>query len=85
MALIKYGTTIGNADAQHNATFDKKHKPGEAVELSGIYRCAGCGDEYALNKGTVFPPQNQHQHPNPGPGKQPTPIEWQLLVYAVTK
>ncbi|MFY9141575.1 hypothetical protein [Sulfuricurvum sp.] len=38
------------------------YSPGTKVPISGIYKCLGCGDEIASNKGDPFPPQNHHQH-----------------------
>ena len=58
--------------------FDHLHGPGARVPLSGIYRCTGCGDEIASNKGTVFPPQNHRQH-RLGTGL----IRWQLVAAAI--
>jgi hypothetical protein len=83
MALVKSKNDVTEA-TQGAAAFDRKYRPGETIEFSGIYRCAGCGDEYALNQGNVAPPQNHHQHP-PGPAGRPIPIEWKLLVYAQTR
>lgn len=73
MAQYKYGQHLNKSD--HDA-YDTKHPPGTVVTNSGIYRCAGCGDEIAANKGNPLPPQNHHQHPNK------SKIEWQLLVWA---
>lgn len=74
MALYKYGNLL--TQSQHGA-FDVAHPPGTVMVDSGIYRCTGCGDEIAANKGNPLPPQNHHQHQN-GP-----PIRWKLLVCAV--
>ncbi len=67
---------------QHNdsAVFDALLSPGTIVANSGIYRCAGCGDEIAANKGNPLPPQNHHQH-----GILAGPIQWQLIVFAVQR
>lgn len=70
-----------NADffTQHTGpAFDIVHKPGERVPLSGIYKCRGCGDEIACNKGDPFPPQNHHQHRDPR-----LFIRWQLIAAAI--
>jgi hypothetical protein len=61
-----------------SSAFDYLHAPGSRVPLSGIYRCTGCGDEVASNKGTVFPPQNHRQH-RVAAGA----IRWQLVAAAV--
>lgn len=74
MAQYKYGQFLKQYD---HAAFDERHAPGSVTTNAGIYRCAGCGDEIAIAKGHVLPPQNHHQH-SPGAGK----IEWQLLVFA---
>lgn len=52
---------------------------GEAVPVSGIYRCEGCGDEITSNRGNPFPPQNEHQHPNAAK------VQWRLIVQTQTK
>lgn len=65
--------------AAHKEHWDAEHKPGNEVEMSGIYRCTGCDKEIAANKGDPFPPQNHHQH-----GSSKPPIRWQLLVRAET-
>jgi hypothetical protein len=74
MAQYKYGQFLKQHD---HVAFDERHAPGSTATNAGIYRCAGCGDEIAIAKGHILPPQNHHQH-NPGTGK----IEWQLLVFA---
>lgn len=63
---------------QTGPAFDFVHKPGLLVPLSGIYKCTGCGDEIACNKGTVFPPQNHHQHRDPR-----LFIRWRLIAAAI--
>lgn len=77
MAQYKYSTHLHQ---NSHAEFDATHKPGEISANSGIYRCTGCGDEVAVNKGDPFPPQNHHQHA-PSQGL----IRWQLLVFAVQR
>lgn len=84
MAIVKDRSAIGEASKDSATAFEIKYKPGDKIPLSGIYRCAGCGDEYALNKGGIAPPQNHHQHPLPLGGIA-QPIEWQLFVFAQTK
>jgi hypothetical protein len=75
MALYKYSTHL--TQSPHD-TFDAAEAPGTVVNNSGIYRCTGCGDECACNKGNPLPPQNNHQH-----AQRDVPIRWQLLVCAV--
>jgi hypothetical protein len=62
---------------QFGPAFDYTYQPGTRVPLSGIFRCTGCGDECACNKGNPLPPQNHHQHRN-----YYLPIRWQLIVAA---
>lgn len=66
----------------HNshANFDKEWKPGETPPDAGIYRCKGCGDEIASNKGVQLPSQNHSQH-TPAQGA----IRWQMIVCAIQK
>lgn len=76
MALYKDGNLVQKAGSGL-AAFDKEWKPGETPDYAGIYRCSGCGDEIASNKGIQLPSQNHKQHsPNQGA------IRWKLLVYA---
>lgn len=56
------------------------YHPGDAVPVSGIYRCLGCGREDTCNKFDPFPPQNHHQH-TPDQGR----IRWRLNVRANTE
>jgi hypothetical protein len=70
-----------NADfftQQTGPAFDFLHKPGMPVPVSGIYKCSGCGDEIACNKGDPFPPQNHHQHRDPRMF-----IRWRLIAAAI--
>lgn len=76
MALYKDLTHLSEAETGREA-FDKEWKPGETPPHAGIYRCAGCGDEIASNKGIQLPSQNHKQH-SPIQGA----IRWKLLVYA---
>ena len=55
------------------------YSPGDAVPVSGIYRCIGCGKEVTCNEDDPFPPQNHHQHT----GAQGE-IRWKLNVRANT-
>lgn len=77
MALYKYSQYL--QQSQHEA-FDGSLTPGTRLNNSGIYRCEGCGDEIAANKGDPLPPQNHHQHA-PSQGA----IRWRLIVYAQPK
>lgn len=76
MAGYKYAEYLHKQDSTE---YDLEHKPGTVVPHSGIYRCKHCGDEYACNRGTPFPPQNHHQH------TPAAPIIWNLLVFAQVK
>lgn len=76
MAKYKYGSYLTKSDS---TAYDHEYKPGDVVNNSGIYRCTGCGDEIAANKGNPLPPQNKHQHTND------KPIRWKLLVFAQQK
>jgi hypothetical protein len=72
MAIYKYPAAV---EQIAGAAFDEVLPSGFHLSISGIYRCAVCGDEIAANKGDPLPPQNHHQH-YPGLG----PIRWQLTV-----
>jgi hypothetical protein len=75
MASYKYQQYLQQNQSEE---FDREHTPGTVVGNSGIYRCSGCGDEIAANKGNPLPPQNHHQHSDAR-----IPIRWKLLVFAV--
>lgn len=75
MAAYKY---LGNFAKNEGGAFDEELPPGFRLKISGIYRCTGCGDEIAANKGDPLPAQNRHQHKNPS-----VPIRWQLVAAAV--
>jgi hypothetical protein len=77
MASYKHGNFLQLNDS---SAFDTLLSPGAVVTNSGIYRCAGCGDEIAANKGSPLPPQNHHQH-----SLLSGPIQWQLIVFAVQR
>lgn len=77
MAYFKYAEAFQHASGP---VFDLVFTPGRRVPYSGIYRCTGCGDEVALNKGTPFPSQNHHQH-----RPHYTRIRWQLVAAAVQR
>jgi hypothetical protein len=77
MAQYKYEKYLDKSD---NGEYDRLYGPGENCSNSGIYRCEGCGDEIASNKGNPFPPQNHHQH-SQGQGL----IRWKLIVFAQQK
>jgi hypothetical protein len=63
-----------------SAAFDALFNPGAIAVNAGIYRCTVCGDEIAVNKNTLLPPQNHHQH-----APRAEPIRWQLIVFAVQR
>lgn len=77
MALYKYDQFLIKSS---DPAFDRVFLPGTAAPYAGIFRCASCGDEIALPRGHIFPPQNHKQH-NPASG----PIHWQLVVFPVQK
>ena len=75
MAWYKYDDVISK---NAHANFDKIWKPGETPPDNGIYRCEGCGDEIASNKGVQLPSQNHRQH-SPAQGS----IRWKMIVCCV--
>lgn len=77
MSSYKYPQYLQFNDS---AAFDAFLSPGSIAVNAGIYRCATCGEEVAINKNTPLPPQNHHQHAS-GLG----PIRWQLIVFAVQR
>lgn len=77
MAQYKYSKYLTQSD---NTEYDATNNPGATCNNSGIYRCEGCGDEIASNKGNPFPPQNHHQH-----AVGSIPIKWKLIVFAIQK
>lgn len=77
MAWYKYDAVLTK---NTHANFDKIWKPGETPHDAGIYRCEGCGDEIASNKGVQLPPQNHHQHAQ-GQGL----IRWRMIVCCVNR
>ncbi len=77
MGLYKYAGYLSQSDHQ---AFDVVHPPGSITPDSGIYRCEGCGDEVASNKGNPLPPQNHHQH-STSQGR----IRWKLIVFSQSK
>ncbi|HEY8358677.1 MAG TPA: protein L [Ramlibacter sp.] len=76
MAIYKDEKLVVKAGTGLDA-FEKEYKPGQTPPHAGIYRCAGCGDEIASNKGVQLPSQNHKQH-----GIAQGDIRWKLLVYA---
>lgn len=72
MAWYKYASKL--TQNQHD-NFDKIWKPGETPHDAGIYKCEGCGDEIASNKGVQLPSQNHSQH-SPLQGQ----IRWRMIV-----
>ncbi|WP_208152967.1 hypothetical protein U8C35_09605 [Sinorhizobium medicae] len=75
MALYVDGNNVKTA--KPSDAFTKEWKPGQTPDHAGIYRCKGCGDEIASNKGVQLPSQNHKQH-----ATSQGAIRWQLLVYA---
>jgi hypothetical protein len=74
MAMYKNGEWLTQSN---DAVFDTIHKPGQAPERSGIFRCIGCGREVVAEESRSLPPQNHHQHTT-GQGD----VRWKLAVYA---
>lgn len=74
MATYKSSTYVKSSTSD---VFDKLHSPGADTPHSGIYRCEGCGNEVASNKGNPLPPENNHQHTN-----RSVAIRWRLIVKA---
>jgi hypothetical protein len=60
--------------------WQETYYPGDAVPVSGIYRCLGCNREVTSNQDDPFPPQNHHQHE-----RSQGAIRWKLNVRANTK
>ena len=77
MSQYKYGEYLVHSD---NSAYDIENRPGTIAQNSGIYRCWGCGDEIAANKGNPLPPQNHHQH-----ASSQGAIRWRLLVFSQSK
>jgi hypothetical protein len=77
MALYKYQNYLVNSPSE---AFDSLYGPGLQVPNSGIYRCEGCGDEIAANKGDPLPPQNHHQH-----ALSQGAIRWRMIVFSQSK
>lgn len=69
---------IGSLDG-NGGWWSKRYKPGDTVEVSGIYRCEVCNKEITSNKDDPFPPQTNHSH------SSNQKISWQLIVRADTK
>lgn len=72
MANYKYDQFLSKSNHQ---AFDAIHTPGTPAPHSGIYRCEGCGENIAANRGDPLPPQNHHQH-NQNLGH----IRWRLIA-----
>lgn len=77
MALYQDAAAIAKST---HVNFDKIWKPGETPPNNGIYRCEGCGDEIASNKGVQLPTQNHSQH-----STAQGAIRWKMIVCCVTK
>lgn len=77
MAWYKYGKFLSE---NNHENFDKIYNPGQTPPDAGIYRCVGCGDEIASNKGVQLPSQNHSQH-RPDQGS----IRWQMIVCTAYK
>ncbi len=78
MAWYKDKTAVGYAGEPEPGTiWTKDHNPGEAVPMSGIYRCTGCKREVTSNHGDPFPPPSHHTH-------SPTAVKWRLIIQTNT-
>jgi len=77
MAQYKYDKYLSKSE---HSEYDNVYLPGSTCANSGVYRCEGCGDEIASNKGNPFPPQNHHQH-----SQSQGSIRWKLIVFAQQK
>ncbi|MBV8936430.1 MAG: hypothetical protein JO095_11575 [Alphaproteobacteria bacterium] len=65
MALFKYANFLSR---HKNGSFDLTFHPSSFVPCGGIYRCAGCGTEIALERVGLFPDRGHHDHkPSQGP------------------
>lgn len=71
MAIFKYPQYLAYQD---EPAFDAIFLPGQAVPISGIYRCEACGTSVTSVKGEPFPPQDHHAHNVQGP------VRWRLAV-----
>jgi len=82
MALYSPSTKkyVKETNQPQNAHWTHYYRPGAIVPVSGIYRCAACGDEITSNKDDPFPPQNTKQHPC-----ATASIQWELIVMTQTK
>jgi hypothetical protein len=76
MALFKYANRLSQVK---HSSFDVPFKPSSFVPCAGIFYCAGCGVEIALEGTGLFPDSRHHTH-RPAQG----PIVWQLAIAAVS-
>jgi len=75
--ILAYYKYLAELSHEKGFQYDARHKPGEVVPLSGIYKCTGCGKSIVASQDSRFPAQNHHQHA-PAEG----PIQWRLTVKA---
>ncbi len=75
MALYKYQNYLA---LSKNGSFDLNLSPNSPVPCGGIFRCAGCGTEIALEGMGFLPDRSHHKH-EPSQGA----IEWRLVVATV--
>lgn len=76
MALYKYRNYL---ELSKNTAFDQVLPAGLHIPSAGIYRCAGCGNEVALEANTVLPDRSHHPH-KPAQGE----VRWQLIIATQT-
>ena len=55
------------------------YSQGSVAPVAGIYRCQGCGHEFATGEGIPFPQAHQHQSDNA------RKIQWRLIIKANQK
>lgn len=74
------GESVLDKSNGQGAHWNTTYAPGDAVPVSGIYRCTGCKKEITSNARDPFPPQNHHQH-TAAQGA----IQWRLNVRTNTE
>ena len=55
--------------------FDKTYVPGESVVYAGIYKCAGCDREVAVD--SALPSEDHHRHL-----PHQSAMQWKMIVRA---
>ncbi|WP_154232203.1 hypothetical protein [Pseudomonas syringae] len=62
-----------------NCEWNTLYKHDGVAPVAGIYRCQGCGHEFATSQGLPFP--QSHEHPSDNARK----IQWRLIIKANQK